>query len=329
VYWARAEKELTELAALLDAPFACTPSYKGMVSERDPLSIGILGVGEAPFSNKICQEADVIFAVGTTFSEALTRRFGDQVIPKNARIIHVDLDPSEIGKSYPAEIGIVGDAKLTLQALIAQLKGDGQPAAGTARGDRVRREQEAWRAELAKRAVPSEGPINRWQLYGALREAVAEDAIMVGEGGTGDLLHAFVATVPIFHGGDYQPIGHGMGTSLGLKRAFPERQVVCVSGDGSFMTELQEIATAMRAGLPIVNVVVHNDAYGGMKRDQMRHYGGRVIGVDLHVPDLPKLAESFGAYGVRVERSADLVATFRDALARNRPALVDVVCPIE
>lgn len=327
VYWARAEGELTELAEVLGAPFGTTPSYKGMVSEHHPFSLGGIGLGEGPFVNKVCQEADVILAVGTTFSEALTRRFGDRVIPKSAKIIHVDLDPSEIGKSYSVEIGIVGDAKLALRGLIAQLRTQGR-ASSPDRVARIRGEKEAWHAEMARRGEAADGPINRWQLYGALREALDEDAIVVGEGGTGELLGSFVATAPIFHGGDYQPIGHGQGTSMGLKVAFPDRQVACVSGDGSFMTELQELATQMRAGLPILNIIVHNDAYGGMKRDQLRDYGGRVIGVDLHVPDLTMLARSFGLHGARVERSADLVSTFRDALATGRPSLVDVVCPI-
>jgi thiamine pyrophosphate-dependent acetolactate synthase large subunit-like protein len=153
--------------------------------------------------------------------------------------------------------------------------------------------------------------------------------MVVAEGGTQELIYRFVATSLIYHGGEFRPIGHGLGTALGLKCAFPNRQVVAVSGDGSFMMELQELATAMRANLPITVVVVHNDAYGNMKRDQIRHYDGRVIGTDLHVPDLPKLAESFGAYGARVEKPAELAGAIRSALASKRPALVDVVCPIE
>jgi acetolactate synthase-1/2/3 large subunit len=151
----------------------------------------------------------------------------------------------------------------------------------------------------------------------------------VAEGGTQELIYRFVATAPVFHGGEFRAIGHGMGTALGLKCAFPDRQVISVSGDGSFMMELQELATAARAKLPVTVVIVHNGAYGNMKRDQVRHYDGRVIGTDLYVPDLQKLADAFGVYGVRVEKPGELAGAIRGALASNRPALVDVVCPIE
>src|SRR5581483_5292639 len=141
--------------------------------------------------------------------------------------------------------------------------------------------------------------------------------------------HRFVSSAQVFHGGEFRPIGHGLGTALGVKCAFPDRQVVSVSGDGSFMMEMQELSTAIQNELPIVVLIVHNGAYGNMMRDQIRHYGGRVIGTKLHVPELQKLAEAFGVYTARVERPRDLVGAIQSALAANRPALLDVVCPIE
>jgi acetolactate synthase-1/2/3 large subunit len=330
VYWAQADPELVELAELLGAPFGTTPSYKGMISEDHPLSLGGLGSGGAPHANKLATESDLILALGTTFSEALTLRFSNRVIPERPRIIHIDIDPAEIGKTYPAEIAIVADAKAALRALIDQLRANGAgPAPRAAHLERMQREKAAWRVELAKRGEATGGPINRWQLYRALREVMDDDAIIVAEGATGEMLQMYVARAQVFHGGEYQPIGHGLGTSLGLKQAFPQRQVVCVSGDGSFMMEMQELCTAMRAKLPIVSIVVRNGAYGGMKRDQIREYDGRVIGTDLHVPDLPLLAQSFGIYGARVERPADLPEVLAGALAAGRPALVDVVSPME
>ncbi len=329
VHWAQCEAEVVELAELLSAPIGVTPSQKGLISEEHPLALGVLGSGSAPFANAFCQDADVIVAMGTTFSEPLTLGYGHRVIPQGAKLIHIDIDPAEIGKSYPAEVGIAANAKLCLHALIAKLRATQREVPPSDRIARMQKEKAAWRAIQAQKGQPTDGPINQWQLYGALREAIDDDAIVVAEGGTQELVHRFVATAPVYHGGEFRAIGHGLGTSLGAKCAFPDRQVVCMSGDGSFMMELQELSTAVRAQLPIVCVVVHNDAYGNMKRDQIHEYNGRVIGTELRIPDLPTLAKAFGIHGARVERSADLAPAIRTALAAKRPALLDIICPIE
>jgi acetolactate synthase-1/2/3 large subunit len=195
--------------------------------------------------------------------------------------------------------------------------------------ERLQTEKKQWRAELAERGQRAPGPINAWQIYYALSEVADDDAMIVGEGGTMELIYRYPARAQVFHGGEFRPIGHGIGTALGLKCAYPERQVILVAGDGSFMMELQELATTVRANLPITIIIVHNNAYGNMKRDQVRHYDGRVIGTDLVVPDLGKLAEAFGIYGARVEKASDLVGAIDGALKSGKTALLDVICPIE
>ena len=287
------------------------------MSEDHPLALGQLGSASTPYANGVCQESDVILAVGTTFSEPMTLGYGHRVIPEGARIVQIDLDPVEIGKVYPVEVGIAAHAKPAVSQLLAQVKAAGttKPAISP-RMQRLQEEQAAWRAEMATRSQVAEGPINAWQIYDALREATGPDAMIVAEGGTMELMHRFAARGQVFHGGEFRPIGHGIATSLGLKCAFPDRQVVCVAGDGSFMMELNELATAKRANLPITIVVVHNGAYGNMKRDQIRSYGGRVIGTELFVPELTTLAQSFGCYGARVERPSELFGAIR---ARSLP----------
>jgi len=116
VHWADATSEAQQLAERLQAPFGTSPSHKAMLSEANPLSLGVLGFGSFPFANAACRESDVVLAVGTTLSEALTLGYGDRVIPAGARLIHVDLDPAEIGKSYQTHLGIVGDAKRSCPA---------------------------------------------------------------------------------------------------------------------------------------------------------------------------------------------------------------------
>lgn len=138
-----------------------------------------------------------------------------------------------------------------------------------------------------------------------------------------------MATSRVYHSGDFRDIGHGLSSAIGLKCAFPARQVISVSGDGSFMMEMKELATAMALDLPIVIIIVHNSAYGNMMRDQIRHYKGRVIGTDLHLSDLCALAASFGAQAERLETPSGLVCAIERAMAARKPVLLDVLCPIE
>lgn len=329
VYWARAEEELKELAELLSIPFATTPSHKGLVSEDHPLSLGVLGFGAFPFANKISAESDLVLAVGVTFSEGLTLGYGTKVIPAAARIIQADLDPREIGKSYPVYLPIVGEAKAVLSALIEAIKRRGAGTKNPSRLESIARDRNLWREQLLARAYEAGEPIDQWHLYRALREATDEQAIIVGAGGTAELLRRFIARAYVYHSGEFRVIGHGLSTSIGLALAFPSRPVVCVTGDGSFMLESQEMATAAALGLPVAIIVIRNSAYGNMKRDQIKHYGGRVIGTDLHLPDLCALAASYGIAAERVERPPDLVPAIKRSLGLKRPALLDVVCPIE
>lgn len=327
--WSGAEEAARGVAELLQAPFGTTPSHKGLISEAHPLSLGVLGFGAFSFANRACLESDVVLAVGTTFSEASTLGYGDAVIPRGCRIIHVDIDPAQIGRIYSAEVGIVADARTALEQLAAELRRtDVQRNGPSARLSRIAAEKSGWQEEISS-SPQVDRPITQSALYRALMRAIPEDTRVVGEGGTRELLAHFLATAPTHQSGDFRAIGHGLASAIALKYAEPERPVVDVAGDGAFMMELQELATAARDRLPLVVVVVHNDAYGNMKRDQIRHYGGRVIGTDLHVPDLSALAAAFGVSSERVERVSELEGAIRRALAVDGPAVLDVICPIE
>ncbi|MGH7765889.1 MAG: thiamine pyrophosphate-binding protein, partial [Candidatus Binatia bacterium] len=327
VYWARAEAELKELAEILGAPFATTPSHKGLVSEEHTLALGALGFGAFPFAGSFSLESDLVLAVGATFSEALTLGYGTKVIPDGVPIIHVDNDRSEIGKIYPVRHSVVGDAKLVLRELIDRLKRS-ERKQNSARLERLAKEKRAWREKLGSHDYGVEAPIDQWHVYRALMEAMSPETIVVGAGGTTELVRRFIARSYAYHSGDFRAIGSGLATSIGLAFSFPGRPVACVTGDGSFMLETQEMATAAVWKLPISIIVIRNEAYGNMKRDQIRHWGGRVIGTDLRLPDLCALAASYGVAAQRVERPAELPPAIERSLALGKPRLLDVVCPI-
>lgn len=328
VYWARAEAELKELAELLGAPFATTPSHKGLVSEEHPLSLGALGFGAFPFAGAFALESDLVLAVGATFSEALTLGYGNKVIPEGARIVQVDNDRREIGKIYPVRHAVVGDAKTVLRELIDRLKRS-ERKQNSARLERLAKEKRAWREKLDSHDYGAEAPIDQWHVYRALMEVMIDETIVVGAGGTTELVKRFIARSYAYHSGDFRAIGSGLATSIGLALAFPGRPVACVTGDGSFMLETQELATAAAWKLPISIIVIRNEAYGNMKRDQIRHWGGRVIGTDLNLPDLCALAAAYGVDAQKVERPPELLPAIKRSLVLGKPSLLDVVCPIE
>ena len=329
VYWAKAEEELKELAELLSVPFGTTPSHKGLISEDHPLSLGVLGFGAFPFANRFCLESDLILAVGVTFSEGLTLGYGNKVIPSGAKIIQLDIAPREIGKTYSVHLPILGDAKAVLQGMIERLRHAGVKKKNPSRLDDLSREKNSWREKLCGHDYAGESPINQWHVYRALKEAINKDTVVVGAGGTAELIRRFIAPSYAYHSGDMRAIGFGLSTSIGLSLAFSSRPVICVTGDGSFMLESQELATAAAFKLPISIIVIRNDAYGNMKRDQIRHYGGRVIGTDLHLPDLCALAAAYGVETERVTQPSALLSAVKRSVESGRPFLLDVVCPIE
>lgn len=331
VYWANAGKQVGQIAEALNAPVGTSHTAKGVLSEEQAHAIGSLGFGAYPFADGCAQEADVILAVGTTFSEAMTRGYGHRVIPEGARIIQIDLDPAEIGKSYPVQVSIVGDALQALTALQDALRQRPQQhgAERQARMERIRREKAEWFAELARRGSTTEGPITHAHIVHAVQQVVQKDAVLIAAGCTGEIVSHAIATAPVYESGDFRAIGHGLASGIGIKLAVPERQVITMTGDGSFMMELSELATARRTGLPLVVLVVNNSAYGGMKRDQIRNYGGRIIGTELCLPKFQQLAESFGIFGRRVERPAELEPALQAAMGAGGPALIDVVCPVQ
>jgi acetolactate synthase I/II/III large subunit len=155
-----------------------------------------------------------VLAVGATFSEALTLGYGNKVIPEGARIVHVDIDQHEIGKIYPVRHAVVGDAKTVLRVLINRLKG----AEIRKSSDRLER---LGREKLRSHAYGAEAPIDQWHVYRALMEGMSGETIVVGAGGTTELVRRFIAPAYAYHSGDFRAIGSGVATSIGLGLAFP------------------------------------------------------------------------------------------------------------
>lgn len=332
VAWAKAEGALLELAELLAMPVAVNEGNKGLIPEDHPLALGIAGTPISPPAYSVLQKADVLLMLGCTLSDATTAGYGYKVIPKDARIIQVDADPGEIGKLYPAELGIVADPGGVVRDLLSEIKErrtDRRPVEVVPRvKDWLQRKKE-WEESLMPLRNSDKVPIQRLRLLHDLRKVLPRDAIVsAGSGGThGWFEYAFpaYAHTTYAYASSWRVLGCQMGEALGAKVALPERLVVCIVSDGSLMMSIQEMATAVAYKLPVLFVICHNSLFGNMHNTQLRRFGGRSIGTELPLPNLANLARDFGAYAERVEKPEEIIPSVKRALESGKPAFLDVI----
>ena len=330
VTWAQTEAELLELAELLAMPVIAMEGQKGVVPEDHPLAFGTVGIHGSPFATATLQQADVLLAVGSPFTQFTTIGFGHQVVPKEARIVQIDADPAELGKVYPVEAGAVGDIRSALQSLIVQVrKGrlDHSPYTDSPRVKELMRRKEKHVEALLASSSKRDGTIRADRLVLDLRKALPRDAIVVAQsGGThGWFEYAFEALTPNYGLGSWHPMGAEYPETLGAKLALPDRVVVCLLGDGSMMMTLAELATAGTHNIPVLAVVRHNNCFGNMRDTQIKRHGGRFIGTDILVPHLANVARECGLYAERIEKPEQIVPTVQKALESGRPALLEVM----
>jgi acetolactate synthase-1/2/3 large subunit len=304
---AEAWAELQALAEMLEAPVVMTSNGRGALSDRHYLAhTGLSG-------QRLLPEADVVLAVGTRFVHP--KEWG---VPPGATVIRIDADEREVTRQPAPAIGIVGDAKVGLAALIAQVDGT---------GPRPSREKEL---DALKRSVADElFELQPQQAFAqAIREELPDDGILVN-----DVTQlSFFASVgyPVYAprtmiGPGYQgTLGCGFATALGAQVGNPDKKVVCISGDGGFMYNVQELATMKHHNIPLVVVVFNDNAFGNVKRIQQQNYRGRTIASDLTNPDFVALAKSFGIAGMRAEGPDGLQGALREALAAHEPTLIEV-----
>ena len=323
VDWAGAREEVIALAELLSLPVAVSYTAKGVFPENHPLALGCLGFGSRPYARKFFQDCDLILALGATFSEGTTMRFGHEIIPRDVKIVQIDTDPDELGSNYATALAIQADARIALRAIIEGVKTrqPKTPAGGT-RAQAIQHAKQAWKNDVEQRSAS--GGLTYESVMKVLNELLTGAEILTTSGMTGDTLRGIDAVNPIIHAGEFRAIGTALATAMGVKLGRPGARVICVTGDGSFMMEQQELATAAFHKIPVFVLILRNNAYGGMKRDQIKTYGGRVIGTELFIPDLPRLAELYGAKGVRVTRQEELKPVFQQALASDEFIVVDV-----
>jgi acetolactate synthase I/II/III large subunit len=304
--------ELLEVAEMLQAPIGCHRSGIGVVDSRNPWSVSVLP------QQKLWGDCDVVLAVGTRL-QLQQMNFG---VDAALKIVRIDADPEEIDRIRRPAVGIVADAAPALRALINALGKHNKKRAS--RRDEIAALKAEFRADAERRFAPQAAYI------AALRAELPENGIFVDEvTQIGHVIRLFwEAYAPrTFLTMAYQgTLGWGLGTALGAKAACPDRPVVCIAGDGGFMFQVQELATAVRHNLGVVFVVFNDNAFGNVQRSQKEDYGNRVIASDLANPDFMKLADSFGIARERATSPEALRPALKRAIASNKPALIE--CPV-
>jgi len=318
--WSNASSEVQRLAEMLPAPVITTIMAKAIIPEDHPLSFGMLGMHGRECSRRALLEADVIFAIGARFSD---RTIGyDSDVPKETKVIHLDIDPMEAGKNYRTKVRLVGDAKKGLQMVIKAL---GRPKGESAWGRRVKELHEGCECNIDI----DEEPIKPQKVIWELRKAIAPDAFVVTEVGQNQMWAAHFMRLrhpsQFVTSGGMGTMGFGFPASIGVKYAHRDKQVVDVAGDGSFQMVFQELATAMSEDLPVVVCLLNNGWLGMVKQWQKLMWNRRYCGTELrNNPDFVKLAEAFGAGGMTITRPSELADGFRAAFASDVPFVLDI-----
>jgi acetolactate synthase-1/2/3 large subunit len=305
---ADAGAEILALAERLQAPVTTYTGGKGVVSDRSYLAQNLLA------GHQLWRSADVVLAVGTRFNQPQTRWGLDAEI----KVIRIDIDPVEVTRVARPAIGIVADAKAALAALNQALDVEERPSR--------QRELQELKAKTQARIEETLGP--QCEYLAAIRAELPDDGIYVEDltqvGYVGRLAFPVYQPRTYIHSGYQGTLGFSYATALGTKVARPDVPVVSISGDGGFMYNVQELATAALHGIDAVAIVFADGAYGNVRRMQKVDYGNRLIGVDLLNPNFPKMADSFGIAGVRATSPEILRRELAAALKRRGPSLIEV-----
>jgi len=322
---AEASAELVALAMSDRFPVTCTLMGLGAFPAPHDQWLGMLGMHGTRSANYAMDEADLICCVGARFDDRITGKLSE--FAPRAKFIHIDVDPAEISKNVPAHIPIVGDAKQILPKLCAEYRALETDAA---RLDGWLERIRGWQEKHPLGYEDSEGPeIKPQYMIEALYEATGGDAIVTSDVGqhqmwTAQYFH-FDAPRKWINSGGLGTMGFGLPSAMGAKVAMPGEQVVCVAGDGSMIMNVQELATCVTEDIA-VKVFIMNNGYLGMVRQwQELFWDRRYSAVEMgSSPDWVKLAEAFGATGMRVDDKAELPAVMKRALETEGPVVCDV-----
>jgi acetolactate synthase-1/2/3 large subunit len=332
----QAQEEITLLAEALTIPVGTSINGKGSIAEDHPLSIGVVGGnGARPYANRYLASADLVLYVGCRTDSVTTVNWTLPSPTAGVTVIHVDVDPREIGNNYPTAVGLVGDAKLAVADLLAALAANGhQPPLVKSRLEEISAEAHDWWNQVQPKMLSDSVPIKPQRVMKELADALPKDSVVVADAGTGT---PFTSAFYISPAGSYVVIPRGYGGLgyaipgvVGAKLARPEATVVGLMGDGSFGMSAGELETIARLQLPVTILQFNNACFGWIKTLQNLYYEARYVSVDFS-PDTDHagIARGFGLEGVRIEQPDDLGPAIRQAIQSDKPTFIDVATESE
>lgn len=335
-----AEPELRALAEHLGAAVVTTMQGKGTFPEEHPLYAWHMGTNATTCGNHMTREADVILAVGVRFADKATCSYkaGECFNIPPTQLLHVDIDPAEIGKNYPVAVGVVGDAKTVLSQLVSAVQGqsDARNWQGTPYTQEIRAQVATWKASYRSVQTSDAVPVTMGRALAELRQRLPENAIVLTSSGNVQAQAyqemAFTQTRTYLSAGGFSTMGWSYPASLGAKLAAPDAPVVALVGDGDFLMTVQELATAVQYNIPTVAVVLNNQGWQAIRDLQWLAFDadsdfGTMFERDQRPlsPNIAEVARGFGAHAVRIERPDEIVPALDDALKANCPAVIEIM----
>ncbi|MHA2495956.1 MAG: thiamine pyrophosphate-binding protein [Candidatus Hodarchaeales archaeon] len=331
--------ELKQIAEHLAIPVVCTMAGKGAFAEDNPLFGFFTGTKGSPTGNELTRRADVILALGCRFADETTSSYEPGVsfeIPPT-KLIQVDIDPRELGKNYPVEVSILSDVKSALEQMIMEIKIRGQPKteiSSNAIANWLQTKREEWFAKIAEQHQGD--PMTISHLLAELRKVAPRSAFIVTS--AGHTQAALFQEFPIYTekthitSGGFSTMGFGIPAAIGVKLAHPDRTVISVEGDGSFLMTCQELATAQQLEIPIIVVIADNSGWISIRDLQIDAYGkDRVYGTEFlkkgtnepYSPNFVALAQSFGCWAKKCTTPEEFQQVFEEALEwKDGPAII-------
>lgn len=323
--------ELLAVAEALAAPVATSLGARGIIPTTHRLSVGCAGNYAAPPTNQVVHEAELVFFVGCETGDQVTHTWRIPAI--TTPCVQIDLDPTEIGRSYPNTTGALGDPKATLAKLLVAL---GKPTRDSAFADRAAGIVAAWRAERAPLLASNAAPLYPDRLCAEITRALPHDGILVADTGYSSI---WTSSLVEFNGAGQTylraagSLGWSFPAALGAKCAAPHRKVVCWSGDGAIYYHLPELETAKRRGIAVTLIINNNSGFGqgwpNIQRQQGNKPGDVAELVRFGPTNFADVGRMFGLRGIRVEDPAQLAPALKEAIASDETVIVDVATNID
>jgi acetolactate synthase-1/2/3 large subunit len=330
-YMSGCGKELLDFAEKLNVPIFTTPSGRGTVPESHPLAVGLVGLYRTKVGKKIFEEADLVISLGSRNEEFQTASW--RYYPDDANFIQVDIDPNEMGRNFVPTLSIVSDVKIFISELLQRLQSTSVTLNISSRMKELFETKEAYLREVHDECMGSSTVKSKRVVYEA-NKVFGDNTVLVNENGSQDLWSYYY---PYYRVLDFDCciapaeqtcMGLGVAGAIGAKLAAPNREVICITGDGAFQMAMKELPTAVQYETPVTWIVLNNYSLGWIKLHQWANKE-RYIAVDFEAqPDFVGIAEANKCYGQRVEKAGDIhdaLVNARKANNEGLPAVLDFV----